>query len=176
MLPSQSLLKHGSDKVTTHSYGPLYDSIFSGGTIRSVLEVGVQDGKSLRAWAESVAEGGAVYGMDILPAPADLPESCRFARADATDIEPVLQSLNLWGIVPCSLDLVIDDGSHVFKDQLATHALLWEYVRPGGWYVIEDIDPKTFLPPFFRLGGSFCDFRLVKNRYDDVAILFHKPR
>jgi hypothetical protein len=37
------------------------------------------------------------------------------------------------------LDVVIDDGSHRWADQIAAFKKLYPYLRPGGYYVIEDL-------------------------------------
>jgi hypothetical protein len=36
-------------------------------------------------------------------------------------------------------DLVIDDGSHIAEDVLGVLAHCWRWVKPGGYYVIEDM-------------------------------------
>jgi len=36
-------------------------------------------------------------------------------------------------------DLVIDDGSHIAEDVLGVLAHCWKWVKPGGYYVIEDM-------------------------------------
>ena len=36
-------------------------------------------------------------------------------------------------------DIVIDDASHVNTHQIAAFGHFWPLVRPGGWYVIEDV-------------------------------------
>ena len=41
--------------------------------------------------------------------------------------------------MPEQLDIVIDDGSHRFLDQQATLHVLWPRVRPGGFYIVEDV-------------------------------------
>ena len=41
--------------------------------------------------------------------------------------------------LPTQVDLIIDDGSHRLRDQEATLLTLWERVRPGGFYIIEDL-------------------------------------
>jgi len=46
-------------------------------------------------------------------------------------------------MLPADIDILIDDGSHRLNDQLTTLALLWPSIRKGGWYCIEDIEPKT---------------------------------
>ena len=38
-----------------------------------------------------------------------------------------------------AFDVILDDGSHKVDEQLATLAALFPLVRPGGFYVIEDL-------------------------------------
>jgi hypothetical protein len=40
---------------------------------------------------------------------------------------------------PQSMDLVVDDGSHLMRDQQQTLALFWPLLRPGGCFVMEDV-------------------------------------
>ncbi len=42
-------------------------------------------------------------------------------------------------VLPKQVDLIIDDGSHKLKDQEATLRTLWDRLRPGGFYIIEDL-------------------------------------
>ena len=37
-------------------------------------------------------------------------------------------------------DLVVDDGSHIGRHIIASHSVLWNAVKPMGFYVIEDLD------------------------------------
>ncbi|EOD13522.1 hypothetical protein EMIHUDRAFT_451970 [Emiliania huxleyi CCMP1516] len=41
--------------------------------------------------------------------------------------------------LPPQLDIILDDGSHRFLDQEKTLHVLWPRLRPGGFYIIEDI-------------------------------------
>lgn len=176
MTPSDALRKHGSDKVTVHGYGPIYDDLFgvSRSPIQALLEVGVAWGASLRGWCEAFPQA-RIYGLD-LGAPSEmLPEQCRFTLADAADPPSLTRALQTLGIEVSSLDVIIEDTSHTFRDQVAMLLLLWDYLKPGGIYVVEDIPPSTPHTPFTRLGGVIHDLRHVQNRYDDVLAVFHKP-
>ena len=46
-----------------------------------------------------------------------------------------------------SLDLVLDDGSHLYDPTKRSFETLFPYVGPGGWYVIEDWS-WSLAPPF----------------------------
>ena len=36
-------------------------------------------------------------------------------------------------------DLIVDDASHKAKHQVIGFDLYWPLVKPGGWYVVEDL-------------------------------------
>ena len=55
-------------------------------------------------------------------------------QSSAADLERVYAEA---GGAP--FDLIIDDGSHRFLDQQATLHVLWPRVRPGGFYIVEDV-------------------------------------
>lgn len=174
-LPSEALLRHGSDKITAHSYGPVYDTLFGPNRPQptALLEIGVFEGASLRAWAETFP-AALVYGVDVNPPAKPVGDRCRICRADAADPADLARAMWELGIGPLGLDAVIDDGSHTLRDQLAAWAVMWDFVRPGGLYVIEDIQPGTPHAVFARIGGAVYDFRPVRGRSDDVVAVFHK--
>ena len=71
------------------------------------------------------------------------------------------------------LDIIIDDGSHVFTDQIFSYAILYDKLKKGGIYIIEDVKNIDEVGPFFnRLNVStkIFDFRKLKGRHDDVVI------
>ena len=46
-------------------------------------------------------------------------------------------------LVPDTMDIVLEDaGDHSRRLQELLFPLLWPLVRPGGWYIIEDVDPQ----------------------------------
>ena len=50
-------------------------------------------------------------------------------------------------------DLIVEDGSHMHRDQQMNLAVLYPLVRPGGWYVIEDIH-SSFQAKYDEKPGS----------------------
>lgn len=44
-------------------------------------------------------------------------------------------------------DIIIDDASHQTKETKHCFDLLWQFVIPGGYYVIEDFDVGWWTPP-----------------------------
>jgi len=103
----------------------------------SLLEIGVLDGKSLATWNKFFA-AASVYGLDIDPA-------CRRFENDRTKV--IIGSQADAGVladvcrqVPEGFDVIIDDGSHYVKDVIASFQGLFDHLKLGGIYVIEDLN------------------------------------
>jgi len=125
---------------------------------QALLEIGVYRGQSLQAWrAAGVAN---VMGVD-----RDVTQN----RSGLTvlygtmpqDAETISRRLPL-------LDLIIDDGSHLYPDYTATADVLGRYLRSGGVYVIEDIQTQDSVDALRRNGWTIEEWREKTARYDDV--------
>ncbi len=99
---------------------------------KSILEIGVQTGRSLKMWRRAFPEA-MVIGLDIEEPHEPLPDSVSFIKGDHTDIK-TLQSLSKY-------DLIVDDGSHKTGDQILLLDVLYNHhLHSGGVYVIEDLE------------------------------------
>lgn len=161
-----------TDKGGGHSYIPLYERHLR--PLRrqkiKVLEIGIGGyesltwgGASLRMWRDYFRHG-EIHGLDINPKAIKEPRIHVHCGSQA-DVG-YLQSLAAeYG----PFDLIIDDGSHVASHIQTSFAVLFEHVRPGGWYVIEDMgtayDPKYGGGSRGHPGTSAA---LVKDLVDDV--------
>ena len=141
-------------------------------SVKAVLEIGVggydpmSGGNSLRIW-RSYFPGATVYGLDICV--KRLPPEPRIVvlQGDQSD-EGLLAGL---AASHGPFDLVVDDGSHVGRHQRASFAALFSAVRPGGLYVIEDLETAYLEgweggPP----GTPGTGVDLAKEFLDDVNI------
>lgn len=124
--------RHGTDKFQ-HGYLPYYEKHLQG-EVKSLLEIGVLDGKSLRMWAEFFPEA-EIYGLDIEP-DCKKHESDRIHITIGSQDDPELLSTLVRDAG--GFDVVIDDGSHVNSLTLASFNHLWPHTRLA--YVIEDLD------------------------------------
>ena len=158
MRVSQWLSVYGSDKVSVHNYGSFYDSLFQRLKPQALLEIGVYRGASLRAWkAAGVAD---VYGVDRDVAQSNCGPAVMFGTMPE-DARTIAR------LVPV-LDLIIDDGSHLYPDYVATADVMGRRLRPGGVYVIEDIQTQDSVDALRRDGWTIEDWREKTGRYDDV--------
>lgn len=158
MRVSQWLSVYGSDKVSTHNYGSFYDDLFARLRPQALLEIGVYRGQSLQAWRAAGVPVVVGVDRDVTQNRSGLPVLYGTMPEDARTIAR---------LVPV-LDLIIDDGSHLYPDYTATAEVIGRRLRPGGVYVIEDIQTQDSVDALRRDGWQIEDWREKTGRYDDV--------
>ncbi len=140
---SQLAVRFGSDKWGGHWHTPHYAQHFAAFRERrvNVLELGIggydapdQGGSSLLMWRYYFRRG-LIHGLDIFDK-SQLPFSrVRTHKGDQSDAGYLTGLAEQLG----PLDIVIDDGSHFSPDVITSFQTLFPHVRPGGIYVIEDL-------------------------------------
>lgn len=128
-----------------------------------MLEIGVSGGGSLGMWKDYLGPGARIVGID---------PACKAHEAENIEIfigsqdDPVLIS-QLLQKYP-SLDIVLDDGSHMMSHMIASFGLLYGHVAPRGVYLAEDTHTCCWdeYEGGLKRPGSFMEF--VKERLDDI--------
>ena len=151
-------VRFGSDKWgNVHWFTQHYERHFA--RLRDepvrLLELGIggyehpdQGGGSLRMW-RSYFRRGQVYGLDLF-SKTDLDGiRLRTLRGDQNDPDCLARIAAEFG----PFDIIIDDGSHINEHVLTSFRALFPHVRPGGFYVIEDLW-TSYLPGY---GGDGQD-------------------
>ena len=151
-----------------HHYHTAYHSVFGSirKGVRSILEVGIGEdtAPSVAAWTEyfpnaqifpvdiksrqgfddRAKPGGATAGVAKHQAKfgcvynASMWKHPRVHLTLDTDASEPAQLQRIPNL-PELLDIIIDDGSHRFHDQETMLLTLWPRLRPGGFYVVEDV-------------------------------------
>ena len=128
-----------SDKL---KYADFYRRQFAGLRPRLLLEIGVLNGGSLRAW-QDIFPSARVVGIDINPEiKASYPDLDIFIgdQKDTAFLDAVVRETG----IP---DIIIDDGGHRRSQQVESFKHLFPKLNTGGLYVIEDIE-TSFLEDF----------------------------
>lgn len=131
-----------TDKLDLGYFHEFYDRLFSlrERSVRSVLEIGVWSGESLRLWRDYFVHAD-IYGVDIIERDSKLrlENRIKIAYENAYN-ENFIAKIN--GKV---FDIIIDDGPHTARSQAFVVKNFQEFVAPGGVLVIEDIIDSSAL-------------------------------
>jgi hypothetical protein len=118
----------------------------------NILEIGIGgraagswSGESLRLW-QAYFRNSMVYGIDKVVDEDVRGRRIRVLQGTQSDVD----FLTRVGREIGSIDVVIDDGSHVQSHIRTSFEVLFPYVAPGGYYIIEDLQ-TSYLP---RYGGA----------------------
>ena len=166
--------RHPTDKMSVHSYIPIYERLFAKfkEIHGRVMEIGTLDGGSLRAWEDWFTKA-SIVGVDINPKPPYIEgrERIHHIRGDAYT-EEVFHKLEAIG----DYNVIIDDGLHEVDAQCTFCANYVKLLAPGGIAVVEDVqDPahanalSAAVPEGFH--SALVDLRYIKNRHDDLLFL-----
>jgi cephalosporin hydroxylase len=161
-----------TDKGTTHSYLPVYETVLKElmnrhDTIR-VMEIGIQRGGSIIGWLKALP-GSSVTGVDCQKTVRiDCPNYKEYIM-NAYDEEEIQNISDRY-------DFIVEDGSHAFSDLLFVCKHYTKFLNPGGVLIIEDIPDVNWIPKMIRLlpqnyHANVVDLRQVKGRWDDVMLI-----
>jgi len=178
---SKAVTDSGTDKLTWHSYLPVYEEKFSPyrKNAEKVLEVGVQGGGSIVMW-QKYFDHAHIFGIELSPCTAMTANSAKMIDNTRTTIYWNTDAYSLSSLsklkANAPFDIVIDDGPHTPRSQCYFAELYSDLVKLGGLLVVEDIDGMEnakkildSLPSYMK--GEILDLRKVKNRYDDIMII-----
>lgn len=146
--------KHETDKVT-HKFLPFYESFMAVNRNKPVkfLEIGVFYGASVKMWAEYFTNDATkIVGADwfegkngnghtfpnstyILTQPVS--PKIEFVKMDQSNYDNLCEFAN--SQKEYTYDYILDDGSHLMKDQQTTFIKLFSLLKNGGVFIIEDL-------------------------------------
>ena len=118
-------------------YFEIYDRHFSRfrGTEVHLLEIGVYHGGSLRMWKDYFGSRARIFGVDCNPQCKQFEdEQITIFIGDQAD----RQFLRTLAQAIPRLDILIDDGGHKAKQQIATFDVLFPHISMDGIYLCED--------------------------------------
>lgn len=170
----------GTDKITGHSYGPIYEKIFNelaGRNNLKILEIGVFSGAFTQVLHELFPQA-EIYGIDITLNnyiyPKNNPKIHLF-EMDGTK-QKTAEFLNE------SFDLIIEDGSHMTVHQKKSLDVFAPYLKRNGIFITEDIaegnpELKKDLETIglkHNLKMEWIDMTPKKQRFDDIVAIFRR--
>lgn len=192
VLDSEGRHINGTDKNgPNHQYGNAYESIFTCAgpkrvgegltscwetisireNVKLMMEVGVADGSSIRAWRE-VFPNALIVGMDIHHSDKAHGERIEFRIGDQRSQQDCENAA-----AGRFFDVIVEDATHEIANNLLTLFWLWPWVKPGGLYIVEEFANVgahrariQSLWPMAEIVGT-CG----PNGQDEPLVVFRKP-
>jgi len=135
----QKLKEKSTDKYWVHTYTRLYDRHvgYMRQDAEKILELGVFRGASLLLWKDAFPHAH-IYGVDHKTRPdtlLDKDDRITFLLGSQQDIK----FLNNGVVGGGPYDMIVDDAGHRPLEMMESFKVLWDSVKPNGWYVIEDL-------------------------------------
>lgn len=135
----QLALQAGTDKSSAfHNYTKVYADYF--GPIKNkpivFMEIGIYKGNSVKLW-ESYFPKADLHFIDNTPA---------FIEYNSTRSHyHIIDQTNWYGLhalvktIEGEFDIILDDAGHTMVGQIGTFQTLFQYLKSGGIYIIEDL-------------------------------------
>jgi hypothetical protein len=142
----------GTDKWG-HGFLKFYDSFMSSKKDEPIrfMEIGVFYGASVKMWAQYFKHPGTeIVGADWFkgemgntskfenprkPIVENIDSRVKYVELDQGSLDELKALKDSQGM----FDFILDDGSHLMKHQQQTFGVLFDTIKPGGYFVIEDI-------------------------------------
>lgn len=158
--------EHNGDRCDRwRHYLPVYDRHLSGAPKPvHFLEIGVANGGSFQVWRRYFGDSAHLHGLDISRSEGAM--QCLSSvnatlhigdQKDANVLKAIVAQMG--GVI----DVVIDDGSHMSADQIASFEILYPLLSPGGVYICEDTHTSYFVNP---RPATFVEY--AKKKVDEL--------
>ena len=137
----------GTDKgPCCHNYTEIYERLFFPWRDEpiKIFEIGVAEGGSLKMW-QAYFPQARIFAVDIEPKTQFDNARVKTLIADQANRDQLQEALDVSG---GDIDVLIDDGGHTMEQQQVSLGFLFKHVKPGGYYVIEDV--HTSLPALWK--------------------------
>jgi demethylmacrocin O-methyltransferase len=146
-----------------HHYTELYERLFLHWKNEpiTIFEIGVAKGGSLKMW-QAYFPQARIFAVDIeSKTEFDTPRVRTFVgdQAKRDELKPAIDAAG-------QPHILIDDGGHTMEQQQVSLGYLFPHVRPGGYYVVEDV--HTSLPALWKgygveRDGANSTLRMLEN-------------
>ena len=133
-------LKYDTDKNSSfHNYSRQYQSLLNDFRDKKIryLEIGVQNGDSLKAVREAFPKADFIVGLDITTsckAREDVNANLFVEIGNSTDSDFIDKVHKKYG----GFDIILDNGSHINRDVIKSFEKLFPLLNDNGLYIVED--------------------------------------
>lgn len=130
-------IKYHTDKAYLHNFCNDYEKLLRK-DVKTLWEIGILDGASLRMWSDYYPNA-KIIGYDI-------EDKSSLSFNDNVSVKLLDQSnkSQLSELAKqTDIDIIVDDGSHIIQHQILTFEMLFNCLKSGGQYILEDLHTST---------------------------------
>jgi SAM-dependent methyltransferase len=123
-----------------HAYTSIYNLLFSNMRYKDIKlgELGILDNHSMQCWREFFPNA-KLYGFEWFDLRIDKAINdnidCTYIKMNVKDVASITEGLTAAG----KFDILIEDSTHEFEDQIRFINEAYKHLKPGGILIIEDI-------------------------------------
>ncbi len=135
-------------------------------------------GNSLKIWRDYFKKG-KIVGLDIFEKKLNLGERVKIFQGSQNSADSLDQIIKKYK----KFDFIIDDGSHFYKDIIFSFKYLFESLKDGGYYFIEDTqtsylrewDGDGFFLNNKKTAINYFKKIIDKINYSEIENPYYKP-
>lgn len=162
----------GSDSPNGNNYANFYENWFSKNksSVTNICEIGVEGGKSLSVYYDYFSNV-EIYGLDIEDKSVYNNDRIKTFILDQSNESSLDSFVSYCNQLNIKFDFILDDGSHDVEHQQLTFGKLFQLVKDGGIYIIEDLGSS-----YFTLGTTLYDYTQTQSKINNNTIKFLNQR
>lgn len=145
-------------------FGPIKEKI------TNICEVGVYNGGSTKAFYDYFPNAN-ILGLDIFDKTQYENDRIETKIIDQGNLNDLDNFVNECCNKNLQFDIILDDGSHDVSHQQITFGKLFQLVKPGGIYIIEDMCTS-----YFNLGVELYGYYQTQDKIDYNTVKFLNTR
>lgn len=155
----------GTEHYEQHSYTLIYETLFEEYKNKHLrmFEIGINDPRylnsSVHLWSQYF-EYLYFVGFDIKDCSRFDNEKIHTFKGDQGNVDDLNRAIEKFG---GEYDVIIDDGSHYHEHHMISFNTLYQHVKPGGHYIIEDLQAFDGYKTIEQFKNSYLEFRLECN-------------
>jgi|TARA_B110001450_G_C17649008_1_gene492470 demethylmacrocin O-methyltransferase len=171
-------IKHKSDKYGSHYYTEIYEKYMSNKKNKNVniLEIGIggythgkgysdiyAGGESLKIWRDYFKKG-KIAGLDIFEKKINLGSRVKIFQGSQRESDSLSKITKKFK----KFDFIIDDGSHRYEDVKFSFEYLYNSLKDGGYYFVEDTQ-SSYIREFGGDGANLNNKKTVINYFKGIV-------
>ena len=171
-------IKYKSDKFGSHYYTPIYERYMESKKSEkiNILEIGIggyvpgkkytdkyKGGESLRMWKDYFSKG-KIIGLDIVEKKLKLGKRVEIFKGSQRNSKVLSDIVKKYK----KFDFIVDDGSHLYKDVIFSFKSLFNNLKDGGYYFVEDTQ-ASYIREFGGDGAYLKNKNTIKNYFKDIV-------